>query len=177
MCRPFHRRATCLFTSKLASLPSTVLVKSAIVIRKSAPLPRASRRSLRRLRKPLSTPTNRRPRRTRRLQSKPRPQRNRHRKPNQHRRRLAPPRQRPVPAQKATAANQQKKTPRRLRQPAVPTTNRAFIDSSARCSADPDASSRAYVLTAESSHRPRLVNATITTSIQYWERTASRGPR
>lgn len=32
-----------------------------------------------------------------------------------------------------------------------------------------------YVLMAESGHRPRLVNATIT-SIEYWERTASRGP-
>jgi hypothetical protein len=35
----------------------------------------------------------------------------------------------------------------------------------------------AHVPTAESNHRPKLVNATITASIQYWERTASRGLR
>ncbi len=38
----------------------------------------------------------------------------------------------------------------------------------ARCPAD-----RAHVPTEDSSHRPKLVNATITASIQYWLRIAS----
>src|SRR5436190_9759419 len=34
-----------------------------------------------------------------------------------------------------------------------------------------------HVFTADNSHSPRLVKPTITTSIQYWERTASRTSR
>ena len=36
----------------------------------------------------------------------------------------------------------------------------------------PNAKRACHVPTAESSHSPKLVNATITTSIQYWERIA-----